>query len=246
MTTAPKAAALVFRGVGKSYALNWTGRRVVALRDFSLSVSRGALCALVGPNGSGKSTALKLAAGLLRADGGECLVEERPPSAAVQGGRVAYVPEVVGAPEFDTVRQWLVRLAEIGGLTDGVAVEVAQAALDEVGLTALAERPCAALSKGQRQRLGLAQASLRGAALLLLDEPASGLDTRALADLAETLRRWHERGRTVVLSAHALSPLVELCDQFAIVADGRVLFSGDREAMDERGGFERLYLELVK
>lgn len=246
MTSAGRTEVLVFSGVEKSYALNWQGRRVVALRDFTLRLQPGSFCALVGANGSGKTTALKLAAGLLRPDRGECWVDGLTPTAAAQAGRVAYLPEVAGTPAFDSVREWLVRLAEIGGLTQEQATEAARVALIEVGLETLADRPCRALSKGQRQRLGLAQATLRAARLLLLDEPGSGLDPRALADLAETLRRQRQSGRAVLLTAHASSPLVELCDQIVLLAEGRVLFSGDRAAVDARGGIETLYLELVK
>lgn len=237
--------AVAWRQVAKSYVLDWRGTRVAALCDLTLEVRAGAICALVGPNGSGKSTTLKLAAGLLRADRGECCVAGLAPTEAVQAGLVAYLPEETAMPEFDTTTSWLERLAEIGGLSAAAAKTAAQHALAEVRLEALADRPCGALSKGQRQRLGLAQAILREAAVLLLDEPMTGLDPRAQNELIAALQRLRAGGRTIVLSAHFLPQLAVLCDQFAVLDRGRVIFTGDQAAVADLGGLEALYLERV-
>lgn len=236
-------AVLSWSDVEKSYALDWRGNSVPALQGFSLSVQRGTICALVGANGSGKSTALKIAAGLMRADRGQCVVGGLSPKDAAREGLVACLPEEAPVPDFDTVTEWLQRLAEIGGVRGAAARDRVAHALHEVGLAELAQRPCDKLSKGQRQRVGIAQAILRGAELLLLDEPMTGLDPRAQAEISALLQRQRASGRTIVLSAHFLPQLEKFCERFAVVDRGRVVFEGDAADVVRGGGLERVYLE---
>lgn len=235
-------AAVELRGVTKSFALDWRGPRVVAVRELSLAVAAGTLCAVIGPNGSGKSTTLKLVAGLLSPDRGSCLVNGSAATDGVGTGRVAYLPEETIQPEVGTALGWLTRLGEIGGLAGEAALAGARRSLGEVGLAHLADRPCTALSKGQRQRLGLAQALLREAALIVLDEPMSGLDPRAQAELLAILRRLRGQGRTVVLTAHFLPQLETVGDQFIVLDEGRVLFCGGRPELAARGGLEQIFV----
>lgn len=229
----------------KHYPVDWRGRTVRALDEVSFTVRRGTICALVGANGSGKSTTLKLCAGLGRATRGSCAVMDCDPVDAMRAGQVGYLPEETLLPDFDDAQEFLGRLAALGGLAGPEAVKAVDAALEQAGLTEIATQPLGALSKGQRQRVGLAQALLRQPDVLLLDEPASGLDPRGQAALRELMAAQRAAGRTVVFSAHFLPHLDEWCDQIVLLERGRVVFDGERAAVVARGGLERIFLEAT-
>ncbi|HLP26617.1 MAG TPA: ABC transporter ATP-binding protein [Acidobacteriota bacterium] len=229
----------------KQYPLDWRGRTVRALDEVSFVVRPGTICALVGANGSGKSTTLKLCAGLGRPTSGVCVVAGRAPVDALREGQVGYLPEETLLPEFDDAREFLGRLAALGGLAPAEAAKAVEEALAQTGLAEIATQPLGALSKGQRQRVGLAQALLRRPDVLLLDEPAAGLDPRGQAALRELMAAQRSAGRTVVFSAHFLPHLDELCDQVVVLERGRVLFDGNRAAVVAGGGLERIFLEAT-
>lgn len=245
MNSAPDAPALRLERLVKDYALDWRGRTARALDGVTFTVARGTIGALVGANGSGKSTTLKLCAGLLRPTSGRCEVAGRSPGEAVRAGRVAYLPEETLLPDFDSAREFLRRLAAIADLGADAADAAIESVLARTGLAAVASQRLATLSKGQRQRLGLAQALLRAPEILLLDEPASGLDPRAQVELRALLAAQRAEGRTVLLSAHFLPHLDVLCDRFVVLDGGRVVFDGDRAAVAARGGLERIHLEAA-
>lgn len=237
------APAVRIERLTKRYAADWRGRTAVALDSVTLAVAPGTICALVGANGSGKSTLLKICGGLVRATSGACVIDGRTPAAAALAGDVAYLPEETIWPDFVAASEFLERLATIGGLNRRDAADAAARALARVGLAALAGREAAQLSKGQRQRLSLAQALLRDSTVLLLDEPTSGLDVRSQAEVRAILVAQRQAGRTVVLSSHDSSHWEELCDQFVVLERGRVVFDGDRAAVATRGGLERIQWE---
>lgn len=245
MTMSPGAPALRLVRLAKEYPLDWRGRTVRALDSVTLDVAPGAVCALIGANGSGKSTLLKLCAGLVRATSGVCLIAGCAPADALLSGRVAYLPEETLLPDFDDARKFLGRLAALGGLTAAESAPRVEAALADAGLVEIATQPLGALSKGQRQRVGLAQALLRQPDVLLLDEPASGLDPRGQAALHDLMLAQRAAGRTVLFSAHFLPHVDELCDQIVVLERGRVLFDGGRDAVAARGGLERVFLEAT-
>lgn len=245
MNDSADAPAVRLEHVVKDFAVDWRGRTVRALADVSFAVRRGTVCALVGANGSGKSTTLKLCAGFGRATRGACVVLGRAPVDALRAGRVGYLPEETLLPDFDDAREFLKRLAALGGRAGCDATSVAEEMLAQAGLTEIATQPLGALSKGQRQRVGLAQALLRQPELLLLDEPASGLDPRGQVALRELMAAQRAAGRTVIFSAHFLPQLEELCDQIVVLERGRVLFDGGPAAVVARGGLERIFLEAT-
>jgi ABC-2 type transport system ATP-binding protein len=225
----------------KNYQTDWKGRRRRALAGVSFGVKRGCVCGLIGPNGSGKSTTLKILAGLLRLDAGRCEIEGQSVAQAIHRGLVGYLPESLGLPDYLTGEEFLRDFAQLAGLP-GIEEKIASA-LALVGLVAEGKRHVGEYSKGMRQRLGLAQAVLGDQAVVLLDEPASGLDPRAAAQLGVAIRHLRTQGRTVLLSSHFLPQAEEWCDQLVLLDRGRIVFNGTCAEVLVSGGLQNLYLE---
>lgn len=239
MSRGGEHALLDLRQIGVSFAADWRGRRRVALENVSLAVGRGRLVAIIGPNGSGKSTLLKVAAGLLApASGLRRWGAAEPP-------RLGYLPEQAELPAGLTAAALLTALGRIQGADRAKAEREAEVMLGRVGLTTVADRSPATYSRGQRQRLSLAQALLGSPDLLLLDEPAAGLDPHGMALLENVLREERGRGAGVVFTTHFLPRLEALCDACLLLVEGRVRFEGAAATLAARGGAERIFLEEV-
>jgi len=219
---------------------------ILALTGTTLAVEPGRVCGLVGMNGAGKTTLLRSVLGLVRPVSGVVHVDGDPPARARRAGGIAYVPQSEDV-DWDfplSVRDVVAtgRYAHLGVLrrpreADRAAVD---AALDRVGLAALADRQIGALSGGQRKRAFVARAIAQGASLLLLDEPFAGVDTGTQHDLTRLLRELAATGATVLVSTHDLDAVPALCDEVALVA-GTVLDQGEPAAMLEPASLARAF-----
>ncbi len=242
MNPAP-SLAIRAESLVKNYRTDWRSHPWRALDGVSLAVPRGTVCGLIGSNGSGKTTTLKVLAGLVRADSGRCEIDGGSVAAAQAAGKVGFLSETAGWSAHLSGREFLRGLALVSGLAREPAEEAVVTALRRVGLDGAADRRLGGYSKGMRQKLGLAQAVLGDPAVVLLDEPAAGLDPRASAQLGGVIERLRARGRTVLLTSHFLPQAAEWCDRIVLLERGRVLFAGDRAAVAAAGGLDRLYLE---
>jgi ABC-2 type transport system ATP-binding protein len=205
------------RGISKSFG------EVVALNGVDLDVAEGEVHGLVGPNGAGKTTLLGLLLGLAQADDGDLEILGSPVrrTLAVPDGVAGFV-EGPGLYPALSARQNLAALARLrGDGTDGIAD-----ALDQVGLTDVADDRVRGFSLGMRQRLGLAAALLTTPRLLVLDEPANGLDPAGTRHVHRALTGLAAHGTTVVLSSHRMDDLAALCSEVTLLAGGRAVFSG--------------------
>ena len=206
------------RGLRKRYP-----NGVEAVRDLSLSVRRGEVLGLAGPNGAGKSTLLKLLAGLLRPESGAVVAEGAdvtgsPERAALH---VALMPDPLGVYTDVSSREYLEFFGRVFGLRGpALSRRVAEVA-EELGLGPWLEAEVETLSAGWQRRLALGRTLLSDAPVLLLDEPAAGLDVGARADLLALVRRLASSGRTLVVSSHILPELQDLADRFAVMVQGR-------------------------
>lgn len=187
------------------------GRPVI--RDVSLRVEAGEVVGFLGPNGSGKTTTIRLLLGLLRPAEGSVEID----------GAVGFLPELhVG---YDALRadQYLHYLAKMRSLgSEDRRTEVART-LEVTGMTALARRPLARLSKGQRQRLGIAQALLGSPPNYVLDEPINGLDPAQIAEARVLFRGLASDGAAVLLSTHLLAEAAATCDRVIVISDGAIV-----------------------
>jgi ABC-type multidrug transport system ATPase subunit len=243
---APWAVELI--EFGKSYRPCWTRPQVAAVQGISLRLARGQVLGLLGPNGSGKSTTLKALAGLLVPTAGRCLVCGHAAGSGEARGQVGYLSESPAFAPHLTGREFLSFCAGLSAASPSRVDEM----LAWSGLAGDADRRLATYSKGMRQRIGLAQAVLHDPAVVLLDEPAGGLDPGGRLSLGTLIRDLASRGKAVVFSSHLLAQAGEWCDQIAILGKGRLLAAGtpaelgvDADATPQPSPLERLYLEKV-
>jgi ABC-2 type transport system ATP-binding protein len=202
---------------------------VTAVRDVSFEVPRGTITGFVGRNGAGKTTTLKIIATLLRSDDGECRVldlDVRKSRWEIRR-RTGFLPDLFELPSAITLHEYLSIFADLYGIHDGDRTKRVSATLQLTRTEELAGRRLNALSRGEQQRVGLARALIHSPDLLVLDEPAAGLDPHARVEFKDLLRLLRERGKTIFLSSHVLADLEEICDRLVVIKRGSVIFSGD-------------------
>ncbi|MBR6388706.1 MAG: ABC transporter ATP-binding protein [Opitutales bacterium] len=219
----------------KYYRSGIRGILVRALSDVSFCVGRGEVFGLLGPNGAGKSTAIKILLGLLRQNSGQCLVFGEKISAKTKS-KIGYLPEAPNFYKFLTAKELVVFYARISGMGAKAAGIAAEKALALAGLGDCLNRPLSTFSKGMLQRAGLAQAIVHDPALVVLDEPNSGLDPIGMADMADMILRLKGEGKTVVICSHMLREVERLCDSVAILYKGELAACGKLSDVLARGG----------
>jgi ABC-type multidrug transport system ATPase subunit len=212
--------------VSKSYSSGWKGPRVAALHGLTLKLAPGQILGLLGPNGSGKSTTLKILAGLIAPTVGRALIMGHPAGSDEARARVGYLPESVRVASHQTGAEFLRYCAGLSSLSAAHAAQRIKAVLAWADLGEAAERRIGTYSKGMLQRLGLAQAVLHEPKVVLLDEPTSGLDPEGRQALVRLIRDLASQGRTVVMTSHLLAQAEMMCDQLALLGQGRLLASG--------------------
>lgn len=204
---------------------------VEAVRSATLEAKPGKVTGLVGPNGAGKTTLLLMLASLLRPDAGSIRIAGLDPVTDTAGVRraIGWMPDALGAWQALTARETLAMTARLYGMAKTDAAARAAALLAQLGLVPLADAPARVLSRGQKQRLGLARALVHDPQVLLLDEPASGLDPQARVKLRTLLREYAAAGRTVLVSSHVLAELEELVDNAVYLVDGATVTASHAE-----------------
>lgn len=200
------------------------GGVVRALDAVSLQVAAGSALGVIGLNGAGKSTLLRVLLGYIRPSGGEARIRDLSPREYVERHGIAYVPERVAIPPQWTVRGALTAYAMLGNLGVDAAGRV-EAAMRRLGLEELAGRKVGRLSKGNVQRLAIAQALLGERELMVLDEPTDGLDPVWIAELREIVAEWRaaDPTRVLIMASHNLPEVERLTDRVVVLHAGRVL-----------------------
>lgn len=220
---------------------------LVALGDLSLSIGPGEVFGFIGPNGAGKSTTMKILAGLLRPDSGTARVcgldtaTQAPAIRAVLG----YMPDFLGVYDDLTVDEYLQFFAAAFKIPRARRRAVIDSVLELTDLTEKRDAMVDSLSRGMQQRLGVARVLIHEPKVLLLDEPASGLDPRARIELRELLLELRRMGKCIMVSSHILSELAEMCTSIGIIERGKLLFAGSiQEAYAKAGAGERIAVAL--
>jgi len=199
-----------------------------ALRGVSFVVRAGAVLALVGPNGAGKSTLMRCIAALDVPTHGAITVQGLDTQADPRAvhASLGYLPDIYGLYDRLSVRRCLIYAARSRGVAQADAPAAAETAAARVGLSDRMESLAGHLSRGLRQRLGIAQSLVHRPRVLLLDEPASGLDPEARASLSALIRSLATDGMTLVVSSHILSELEDYCSEMLMLRDGEVVGGG--------------------
>ncbi|MFQ5659672.1 MAG: ABC transporter ATP-binding protein [Gammaproteobacteria bacterium] len=237
-----KGQAISFRGVCKGYAK----QRV--LTGINLGVNQGEYLGLVGVNGAGKTTLIKCMLDFTCIESGAITIFDTRHTTNSARKNLAYLPERFIPPYYLTGRDFLAYMADLHQQSyDPVKTGKMLAVLD-LDKSAL-EKPVRQFSKGMSQKLGIAACLLSNKELLIMDEPLSGLDPKAMAFLKQHLINEKKQGKTVFFSTHQLSDVETLCDRVAILHDGRIRFAGPpgeccaRFATDD---FEEAYLQCIE
>lgn len=231
--------------------MNLTKRygRTLALDQLNLVVRPSTIYGFVGPNGAGKTTTLRMVAGLLEPTSGDVrLLGERLDRDGRASQRlVGYMPDFFGV--YDDLRVWeyLDFFARCHKLPAAKRRSTVEGLLELVDLTPKRDAFVQSLSRGMQQRLCLAHALVHDPPVLLLDEPASGLDPRARVELRELLRTLRDMGKTIILSSHILSELAEVCTELGIMQGGHLVASGTlAEVQRQLGGERRLRIGVLR
>jgi ABC-2 type transport system ATP-binding protein len=221
------------RGLRKEYR-RLRGGRVRALDELDLDVSAGGVFGFLGPNGSGKTTTIRCLLGLVRPTSGACRILGADPTSPELAGVIGRIGSIVETPSMHpgfSGRRNLEILARIAGLPRARISEV----LEGVGLGGRAGDRVKTYSLGMKQRLGIAAALLKDPELLILDEPANGLDPAGIKEVRELVRKLGNEGRTVFVSSHILSEVRQTCDRVAILSRGRCVAQGPVGSVLEGG-----------
>ncbi len=228
---------LVLDGLEKTYG------DVRALDGCSFTVERGKMIGFLGPNGAGKTTTMRAVFGLVRLDAGTVSWDGRPVTDADRM-RFGYMPEARGLYPKMKVRDQLVYLGMLHGLSRRSAQVATDRWLDTLGVADRPTSPVEELSHGNQQRVQLAAALVHDPELLVLDEPFSGLDPLGVETMADILRQRAAAGAAVVFSSHQLDLVEDLCEDVAIIDQGRVVLAGNVRDLKDASAYRRLELEV--
>ena len=212
---------------------------LLAVNQLDLVVPRGSIFGLIGPNGAGKSTTFAMMASLLLPTSGRIVVMGADPSRKPRTvrRRMGYMPDTLGVYDNLRVDEYLQFFAASYGIAPTEWTDLVDGLLELVDLSVKRSAMVNSLSRGMKQRLSLARALVHDPELLILDEPASGLDPRARVELRELLKTLNGMGKTIIISSHILSELEEMCTDVAIMEAGKLLAAGPpREILDRLGG----------
>lgn len=213
---------LTIKNLNKSYG------KFQAVTDLNLEVPEGEIFGFVGPNGAGKTTTMKIMCGLLRATSGEITldgVDAIKQSKKIKE-KIGYMPDFFGVYDDLKVNEYLEFYASIYNIKGPAKKKITDDLLELVDLSHKREAYVDSLSRGMKQRLCLARSLVHNPRLLVLDEPASGMDPRARVEMKEILKNLKSMGKTIIISSHILPELAELCTSIGIIDKGRMVISG--------------------
>ncbi|MGB6039775.1 MAG: ABC transporter ATP-binding protein [Gordonia sp. (in: high G+C Gram-positive bacteria)] len=191
-----------------------------AVSHVDIALHPGRITGLVGPNGAGKTTLLLMLAGLLAPDGGAIMLDNEPVDHRRLRSAIGWMPDTFGTWESLTPHEILVAFGRLYGIDKSACDARARDLLARVHLEPFADHPASGLSRGQKQRLGLARALINAPRILLLDEPASGMDPRSRIELRSLLRAVADSGAAVLVSSHILAELDEMSDDIVMMTHG--------------------------
>jgi ABC-2 type transport system ATP-binding protein len=231
------------RNVGKAYGAH------PALQGVSFAIDPGDMFGLIGPNGAGKTTLIRILATLLKPSSGSARVDGKDVVHQAPHVRrlIGYMPDFFGVYEELKVREYLEFFASTYGIRGPKRKAVVDGVLELTDLVEKRDVLIASLSRGMQQRLGLARVLVHDPKVLLLDEPASGLDPRARIEIRALLKELRNMGKTILISSHILADLADLCNKIGLIERGKLLYAGGlKEAMAQVQGDDVWLVEVFE
>jgi ABC-2 type transport system ATP-binding protein len=226
--------ALELERLSKTYKTGWRKIERIAVADISLSVPAGTVFGLLGPNGAGKTTTIKITLGFLKPDFGKVRIFGKDNGMRARN-RIGFLPEQPYFYPYLTGKQALDFYARLFNIKKAVRNERIEQLLNLVGLSDAATLPLNKYSKGMMQRLGIAQALINNPDLLIVDEPASGLDPIGRVEMRSIIKSLNDEGKSVLLSSHYLSEVENICHEVAVINKGAVIARGKIEDLLDPG-----------
>lgn len=218
----------------------------VAIKDVTFSIPEGQIAAFLGPNGAGKSTTMKILTGFLAPSEGKASIagydinSERLKAAEQLG----YLPENGPLYQDMTPLELLRFFGEARGITAGKLKERIDAVIDQCALEQVLEKPIGKLSRGYRQRVGLAQALLHDPSVLIMDEPTAGLDPNQIRDFRKNIKEIAKK-KTILMSTHILREVEAVADHVLFIHEGKLVFDGHPNELKEKGSLEEPFYRLT-
>ncbi len=211
---------------------------LAALVDLNLNISAGEIFGFIGPNGAGKTTTMRILATLMEPTRGSAYIDGMDVTRKGKQVRrtVGYMPDFMGVYDDLKVFEYLEFFAAAFSIERSKRKSIVDGVLELTDLQGKRAAAVDSLSRGMQQRLGLARVLIHDPKVLILDEPASGLDPRARIEIRELLRELKRMGKTIMISSHILSELEEICDQVGIIEHGKLVFNGNMDEIRERMG----------
>ena len=233
---------LVIKDLEKSYG------KFKALDKLNVDIKKGEIFGFIGPNGAGKSTTMKIVSGLLSPDSGEVYVDGID---AVKNNKklkekIGYMPDFFGVYDNLKAHEYLEFFGSIYGITGKEIKDLSMDLLELVNLESKYDAYVDGLSRGMKQRLCLARCLIHNPQLLILDEPASGMDPRARFEMKNIMKNLKDMGKTILVSSHILSELGEICTNIGIVESGQMMCQGTVEdIMNTATGSENIIITVI-
>ncbi|MFP4698275.1 MAG: ABC transporter ATP-binding protein [Eubacteriales bacterium] len=233
---------LTINNLYKSYG------KFLAVNDLNLEIKKGQIFGFVGPNGAGKTTTMRIVSGLLNADSGEVYVDGINAIKELRKlkYKIGYMPDFFGVYDNLKTKEYMEFYASVYGIVGVDAQKMGMDLLELVNLVDKAESYVDSLSRGMKQRLCLARCLVHNPELLILDEPASGMDPRARYEMKEILKNLRDMGKTIIVSSHILPELSEVCSVIGIINQGKMIVSGTmEEIMGKLNYTKRLTIKIL-
>lgn len=213
---------------------------LTAVDDLNLTINQGDIFGFIGPNGAGKTTSMRILVTLLEPTRGKAMIDGLDVAKNGQKVRrvIGYMPDFMGVYDDLKVFEYLEFFAAAFGIERSKRKSIVEGVLELTDLQSKKSATVDSLSRGMQQRLGLARVLIHDPKVLILDEPASGLDPRARIEIRELLKELKRMGKTIMISSHILSELEEICDHVGIIEHGQLIYSGTIEEIRPRLGIQ--------
>ncbi len=219
----------------------------IAAKDVTFSIDKGCICGFLGPNGAGKSTTMNMITGYLAPNSGTVEINgvsmQKEPIKAKK--MIGYLPEIPPIYPDMTVLEYLGFVAELKGILKFQRADEVSRVIEKAGLETVKSRVIKYLSKGYKQRVGLAQALIGDPEILILDEPTVGLDPKQIVEIRDLIKELKEN-HTVILSSHILSEIEAVCDRIIIISHGRVVASAEPAELVKQNNEVQTFTLVVK